>query len=286
MNKTLGDTTGDTILTLAATQAHAAGQAKGPLCWICGGSADSGEHKAKKSDLRAVYGTVTQAAPLILNDGKHKNRKVGSFDALAMKWPKSLCHACNTTRTQPHDRAWEVMSSALRGWTPRLRPGSVVRADRIFATDTARSMLAIHLYFVKAFGCLAVEAGSAAKINVPSLSEAIAQDRSHSDIYLAIGIPMQVIPGPIVAASDLSIYWNPRDGSPGLATWFYNVSNVCVLVAYAPDMALWAHREGLWHPRHGTNRLIVRDFAGTGDPSNSEYTRTAFRLGVPSARAE
>jgi hypothetical protein len=44
-------------------------------CWICGALADSGEHKAKASDVRAILGTPTQHKPFHLRsqrDGKQK----------------------------------------------------------------------------------------------------------------------------------------------------------------------------------------------------------------------
>ena len=48
-------------------------------CWICGAPATSGEHKTKRSDLQAVFGRPTQAAPLFVHDHKPKNRRVGSL---------------------------------------------------------------------------------------------------------------------------------------------------------------------------------------------------------------
>lgn len=154
------------------------------------------------------------------------------------------------------------MSRGLQGWTPALRPDSVVRTNRIFPTDTARQMLAVHLFFVKAFGCVVVEAGGTAKIDVQSLAAAIRGGRAHPNIYLGIGIPQHIAKGPIVSASDLTVV-TPDGSSHGadLATWFYNVNGICITVVYAPDMAAWARNEGLWHPRDGSGRFVVKDFA-------------------------
>ncbi len=72
-------------------------------CWICGDTADSGEHKSKRSDLKAVFGKVSAKRPIHFHDGTKLNRKVKSLDADVLKWRNVICHYCNTTRTQPHD---------------------------------------------------------------------------------------------------------------------------------------------------------------------------------------
>jgi hypothetical protein len=247
-------------------------------CWICSNPADSGEHKAKKSDLRAVFGPISQGAPLLLNDAANKNRRVGSLNADAIKWKRMLCHTCNTARTQRHDQAWEALSNGLRSWTPSLRPGSVVRADRIFPNATAEAMLLVHLYFAKALGCLVVEADdSSSKIEVQRFAQAILDNRAHPDLYLALGIPQMVYRGPIVSASDPMILKDPRDDSAALATWFYNVDGICMLVAYAPNMAVWARSQGLWHPRDGSNRMVVRDFSAPPGQGIGPATRVELR---------
>ena len=261
-------------MTQAASTTNETQGTEAPMarCWICGRPADSGEHKAKKSDLRAVQRHVSQARPLILNDANSKNRKVSGLNADPLKWPKSLCQDCNTTLTQPYDRAWEAVSAALGGWTPPLRPGSVVRANRIFPMDTARSMLAVHLYFVKAFGCLVVEAakqGKATNINVPGLATAIKNGRAYSDIYLGFGIPKRIVEGPIVSGDDLHTIAE-NDGSLIGAWWHYNVNGICVRIVYVPSRpqaVLLAKKEGLWHPRDGGHRFVVRDWT---DEAQSE----------------
>src|SRR5271156_3191658 len=82
-----------------------------PLCWICNrNEANSGEHKTKRSDLLAVLGRPTQEEPFYYSDLERLNRPVASLDAKILQAPIRICAECNTTRTQPHDRAWEHMS--------------------------------------------------------------------------------------------------------------------------------------------------------------------------------
>ena len=233
-------------------------------CWICGDVADTGEHKAKRTDLKSVFGSVTQAAPLFFNDAANKNRRIGSFNADAVKWARMLCQPCNSTRTQPHDEAWTIMSAGLRSWTPRLRSGAIVRANRLFPQGAARAMLNVHLYFAKLFGCLVVEAADPSlQIDLSVFGRSIIQGIAHPDFYLGFGISPKIVPGAVVSSSDLHVLKdNFAAGAAALATWFYNVNGVCVVIAYAPgnDGAIWARKERLWHPRNGSNRLTMRDF--------------------------
>jgi hypothetical protein len=232
-------------------------------CWICGSPADSSEHKAKKSDLKGEFGTVTQVRPLFLNDANNKNRVVGSLKSDRLKWPRSMCTHCNGTRTQPYDTAWEHLSQALRDRRPGLKPGDVVRANSIFRYDTARSMQRVHLYFVKALGCVVKAAANLASVNIDlaGFANAILARRSHPDVYIRFGAIASPGGLDVVSASDLSITSDASTGTCELATWFYNVNGICALVAYVPDNDLFVRKEHLWHPRQGTSRLVFGDFS-------------------------
>jgi hypothetical protein len=126
-------------------------------CWICESAiADSGEHKSKKSDLKAVFGDVSPQRPIYFHQGESRNRGVQSLDASRLKWTKVICGCCNSARTQPHDMAWDTLHAGLRKRVPSLKPGDRVRGNSIFRHDTARAMVNVHLYFAKAFGCTLV----------------------------------------------------------------------------------------------------------------------------------
>ena len=109
------------------------------LCWIC--KAEEGttrEHRPKRSDLKAVLG---DSGPLYLHNDKRRNRKIQSINSKLVKFSPSICNTCNSARTQPHDRAWEILSEALRNRNPPIKPGDIIRADRIFRYKTSQEML-------------------------------------------------------------------------------------------------------------------------------------------------
>jgi hypothetical protein len=116
------------------------------------------------------------------------NKPVKSLDAKILKAPIRICNACNSARTQPHDRAWEEMSDRLRN-----RPlviGRWVRANRLFSYDTRRQMIKVHLFFLKLFGCMLCEAkanGHDVPIDIAPFSEAIVTGRPHPEVHLQFG---------------------------------------------------------------------------------------------------
>jgi hypothetical protein len=234
-----------------------------PRCWICGGDATTGEHKTKRSDLRSVFGVPTQNDPLYLHDAARRNRWIGSLDAKLLKSPGRICPYCNNTRTQPHDRAWEKLSAALRTWTPSLAPKCVVRTNRVFPYDTSREMLNVHLYFVKLFGCHI--AGNGIPLDISSFADAIMRGRAHPCVYLNFGCGRMFAGKPMTGMSDMWLAPVSSGNFSTFATWFYDVESVGINVMFAADGEKRQGLVGAWHPRHGTTRLTMVDFRDDAD---------------------
>jgi hypothetical protein len=228
-----------------------------PLCWICDkNKADSGEHKTKRSDLLAVLGTPTQSEPFYYHDLHKANRPVGSLDAKILKSPVRICAYCNSTRTQPHDRAWETMSDRLR--SRRLAVGQFVRCNRIFGYCTKREMLNVHLFFLKLFGCMIAEAkanGHDVPIPLEPFSDAIMTGRPHAEVHLEFGKH-----DGIVGRSDLHC-WMVDPGKSVLAAWLYELDTIAMSVIYA-QAGRFEQRRPVWHPRSRSNtkRFRIADF--------------------------
>jgi hypothetical protein len=76
-------------------------------CWICGGLANSREHKFKKSDLiRSSTTWAPDDQPYLVAGGMQ--RRIPSPNSKIATFGKVLCSDCNSTRTQPFDRAYEA----------------------------------------------------------------------------------------------------------------------------------------------------------------------------------
>jgi hypothetical protein len=150
-------------------------------CWICNDKeADSGEHMTKRSDLASVLGKPTQDRPLYFHDIERQNRRVTGLNSGILKSPIRICQQCNSTHTQPHDRAWECMSKQLR--ERELFVGRWVRANKIFPCRTRPHMIRVQLYFLKLFGCMLCEAketGHDLGIDVATFSHAFMMGMPH-----------------------------------------------------------------------------------------------------------
>ncbi len=227
-------------------------------CWICGEPGTSGEHKTKRSDLRSVFGEISQSKPLFYHDDKSINVPIKGLNSKRLKSSSVLCAKCNNERTQPHDKSWQQLSDGLRSIKGNLKPGRVVRTNRIFRYDTSKKMLNVHLCFLKLFGCHVVEAG--VNIDVQSFSQAILNNKSHQNVYLKFGYCPSFDSTSYTEMSDIHLDDYAHDGTCAFATWIYAIDGVVVNVMYS---APGEKRTGVvdsWHPKFGTNRLIVGDF--------------------------
>jgi hypothetical protein len=205
-----------------------------------------------------VFGKVTQGTPLYQHRMSGANRPVGSLDAKRLKLPARLCANCNNTRTQPHDRAWEKLSAALRTRQPALVPGTFVRTNRVFPYAAARELRAVHLYFVKLFGCHI--AGNNIPLDIAGFSDAILHGKAHPNVYLRFGCGMTFGGKPMTGMSDMWLAPAAPGGTSPFATWFYYVDGLGINVMFAEDSEKRDGLIGAWHPRHGTTRLTIADF--------------------------
>lgn len=60
-------------------------------CWICGEKGDSGEHLIKASDIKSLFGEITQKNPVNLHTEDKKNKSVGSSKSDKFKSSALIC---------------------------------------------------------------------------------------------------------------------------------------------------------------------------------------------------
>lgn len=219
-------------------------------CWICGDEGTTGEHLTKASDLRALFGEVTQKRPIFLHTDQQRNKKISSIKkSNSLKSAASICPQCNNARTADHDRAWEKLSKFLRERHPPIKKGDVLRLDSVFPGSVARSMLNVHLFFVKLFGCIIVEYD--VLIDIEPFAEAILHQKPHREVYIAFG------PASGMETGRSNMEMANLNGKCVYATWFYIVDQVLVNVMYAEQNE---RRQGLvhaWHPSNISKHLHI-----------------------------
>lgn len=212
-------------------------------CWICGDIADSGEHLVKASDLRSIFGHVSQDRPLFFHTENRRNQFVKGIKANILKSAARICTECNNQRTQPYDRAWERLSQYLRLRNQPLRVGNRIHLHKVFPGAVQISMLRVHLYFVKRFGCEIAE--HKIPIHLPALAEAILEEKAHPKIYLAFCPPVDINARGAGGSDITAVKLGERTV---YAVWFYILDRLTVRVMYAEPEE---RRQGLadsWHP--------------------------------------
>lgn len=225
-------------------------------CWICGGDADSREHLVKASDLKSMFGAgVTQSTPLYFHDSRSRNQPVGGYKSKKLKYSPLICSDCNNVRTQSHDYAWEKLSEYLRTRNPPLRGGSTVKLSKVFTGRVRTTMLAVHLFFVKQFGCLIAQE----KIPIPlePFSKAILNCSPHPNVFIGFWTGL----GPLGRkfAGRTQVEAALVNGQVAYAAWFYHVGPIAVNVIYSLP---GEQRVGLtrsWHPSFSERRIVISE---------------------------
>jgi hypothetical protein len=207
----------------------------------------------KASDLRSVFGKVTQHAPIYRHAGEARNQVVKGINTEAMRFAPSLCSNCNNARTQPHDRAWETLSDTLRTMTPRPMRGELLPAEQIFGATVGASMLNVHLYFVKLLGCYAIEYG--VPLPISSFAVAILGGYAHPNVYLTfVDVRSNEGKNQVHVGNVQAI--NANSQTVG-ATWFYIVGTLGVLVTYSERGRPGSSKKPVWHPEDSPTRIAM-----------------------------
>lgn len=153
-------------------------------CWICGSAAMTGEHIVKASTMRDLFGEVTQQRPLYHSDARRRNRRMQSVDSKLVKL-SVLCARCNSSLTQPFDRAWDIFWMYLTENCSSLKTGDFIRRYRVFDYNARHEMLNLHLYAVKLFGCVAAE--FSVPLDLVGMADAIKHMRPYQNVYFGVG---------------------------------------------------------------------------------------------------
>lgn len=225
-------------------------------CWICGQQGNTGEHLVKGSDLRSYFGDVSQNSPIFFHTNDKKNIPVGSIKSKRFKSNALICNRCNSAVTQPYDRAWEALSIYLRlNWLDLMK-SQEIDLTKVFPGSVHKSMLNVHLYFVKLFGCRIVEIG--APIDTGAFSEALLNQKAHKDIFIAFGPRPGIVEHKY--AGFTPIHSMDIDGVSAFATWLYMIDNLAVNVIYAPKYRAAGVMKNTWHPEKPHKIIGIKAF--------------------------
>lgn len=224
-------------------------------CWICGQTANSGEHRLKATDLRHLFPRVSQSTPIYTKDHRGKPKSIGSLKSDQLKWESKLCHQCNTARTQNYDRAWETLSDYLRK-APIGANTRSIRLDKVFPGSTNSSMLDVHLFFVKFLGCLIIE--HQVPIPITFFAKSLLTGNSHPGVHLGFGTFPE-------RKKRKTAYITPLQGcelnnQTQFANCQYMIGHVFVDIIYSISSEYLGVVSDKWHPSHSNKVLRLSKF--------------------------
>jgi hypothetical protein len=236
------------------------------LCWICRTRpANSGEHRFKASDVRAVAPRASQAAPVFLQrDSKATNDPIANAKNNKLKFAKSICTECNNALTQPYDIAWQKLSAyLLANWPAIVKRGSF-DLSKPFPGATRAAALDVHLFFVKLLGCKLH--ADAVPIDLAPFSAALLTRTPHPEVSITIA-DSAVGDGRVLMYDSEVHTMSSQDGELHGALWLYLIHPVAVKVGYIKAGAR-LHVVGYpWHPSRSRKIVRLSPFEGATEPN-------------------
>lgn len=156
-------------------------------CWICNNPADSREHVIKQSDIRRLFGRCPypKGKRLKRTDQNQNKKLIQSEDSIHIKYQKSLCTECNSSRSQPWDEAYDKFMDYFLSHETELKKIRKVDFKNIAQYDTGIFAKRLYSYFIKSFGCQLQESG---QIPPLELSEFLLEKRNNTNLKVTFAI--------------------------------------------------------------------------------------------------
>jgi hypothetical protein len=122
---------------------------------------------------------------VLLGVAENRPRHVQGSNSARMKYDPVLCAKCNSSRSQPWDRAYDRFIDWVFENERRVLSQRFINLHQVFGDDTSLSCSALYKYFVKAFGCRLADAG----FQVPEhLAELLSKDHYETKLRLAFAV--------------------------------------------------------------------------------------------------
>ncbi len=220
-------------------------------CWICGEPATTGEHRVKASDLKMLFPDVTQKTPIYTKDIQGNPVSAGSLKSDKLKFVQKICHECNTTRTQPYDFSWEILSERLQEIDANTRK---LKLSEIFPGSIKESMLNAHLYFLKFFGCMIADHD--VPIDLAPFAKCIIEKKAHPHFFLGFSYEPQNQKNKALVSPIQAIQMELNGvTSINYANIYYILRKVLVDIAYLPPPHTTNVNGNAFHPKNTQNVL-------------------------------
>lgn len=229
-------------------------------CWICGiNDADSREHLIKASDIRALFGNISQQKPIYnhIVDNKYqiisRNKRIGSSKSDKLKLNLSLCGKCNSDRTSQFDDAWMKLCKYLSRQRLDTPNNLKIHLGNVFPHKRYENALFVHLYFVKHFGCRIVD--SAAPIDTKEFAQALIDKKPCKSIFLLFKKWGKT--SDKKQATLLPIEAFEKDNQLFSAITSYSIGKLTIEIIYSPKQFRGELLDQTFHPQGPKNRILI-----------------------------
>lgn len=139
-------------------------------CWICKETADSAEHRIKKSDIVSLHGSgAYKGENTLLMFRDDKEIPIQGPNSKVVKYKKILCGNCNNNFTQPFDKAYEVFVDYILSNEKLLLKRRFIDFKDIYGDEFEVSQRNLYKYFAKSFGCRLAHEGHPIPRDIPAL---------------------------------------------------------------------------------------------------------------------
>lgn len=211
-------------------------------CWICGAPADSAEHRFKKSDLVRAHGRGPYKESTALSHIRAgKEVLVQGPNSKLLKYPPNLCQYCNSTITQPFDKAYERFVDWILENEADVLHRRFVNFQEIYGNCWADAQLNLYKYFAKSFGCRLVDSGSSVPDDIVGLF-GLNNFQTHLRLSMAVNEDVLLMPkkdrNGFVSKGDL-FYVTPRSEPTLIESYIWNEAvswlTVCYWYNYVPN---------------------------------------------------
>ncbi len=119
-------------------------------CWWCGGTANSREHKLKRTDLTRMWGTDDH---LVWISDQRQVKVRSARKSPIVKFVANMCAPCNNTRSQPFDAAYDKFADYVWSHLDDLWRHRFLDMSLIYGPNWQGGVLNLARYFAKQLAC-------------------------------------------------------------------------------------------------------------------------------------
>lgn len=129
-------------------------------CWICKSDSNSSEHKIKRKDFIRLWGKGSyKGNNAIVHFKEGKTTLIHGPNSKRIKFDKSLCNHCNSSLTQPFDKAYDEFIEWYDLNKDFVYEKRVIDWKLVYGEDFIDKQTNLFKYFAKCVGCRIADYG-------------------------------------------------------------------------------------------------------------------------------